>query len=336
MHLDEAEDNLKKWRLTAGGISVVVGFIILALKFYVYSLTHSTAILSDALESIVNVVAAIFALFAIRAAHEPPDDEHPYGHGKIEFVNAVFEGGLITFAAIMIAYEAIHALLDARPAPDLSNGLMLIVIAGCLNGLLGLFLLGVGKRTHSMALKADGKHVISDFYTSVGVILGLGLVKLTGLPWLDPAIAIVMAFVLGFTGIPLVKSAVNGLIDAADETLLSKICDSIERNRTEGIIRLHHVRAMRNGRRIHIDGHIVIPEFWTVEHAHDEVDEFQDRIVRGLFPEAEVDLHAHPCRRAYCSLCEVQNCPVRQKPFTGRPPLTVAELVRQVDITDRG
>lgn len=329
------EDQLKNLRLAAGAISLVVGVVILSMKFYVYGLTHSTAILSDALESIVNVIAAAFALFAIRAAHTPPDEKHPYGHGKLEFVNAVFEGGLITFAAVMIAYEAIHALIDLKPAPDLSSGLGIIIGAGVLNGLLGLFLIGAGKRTDSMALLADGKHVLSDFYTSVGVIVGLGIVKLTGIWWLDPAIALVMATVLALTGIPLVKNAISGLIDAADMKLLERLRDSIEANPHAGIIRLHHVRAMRNGRRIHIDGHIVIPEFWTVEKAHDEVDIFQDKIVQGLFPEAEVEFHLDPCRRVYCAKCDVDSCPVRKTAFVSRQPHTIKELTRPVDITDR-
>lgn len=329
------EDQLKKLRLTAGSVALLVGTSILAMKFYVYGITHSTAILSDALESVVNVIAAAFALYAIHAAHTPPDEKHPYGHGKLEFVNAVFEGGLITFAAVMIAYEATHALIDKTPAPNLTHGLWIIVLAGLLNGALGVFLLFAGKRTDSMALKADGKHVLGDFYTSIGVILGLGVVKLTGIWWLDPSIALVMALILGLTGIPLVKNAISGLIDAADMNLLERLRQSIESNQQEGMIRLHHVRAMRNGRRIHIDGHIVIPEFWTVEKAHDEVDSFQDKIVLGLFPEAEVEFHLDPCRRVYCAACEVKNCPVRSKPFSSRPPLTIAELTRPVDITDR-
>lgn len=329
------QDQFKNLRLTASMIALFLGLVILGMKFYAYGITHSTAILSDALESVVNVIAAAFALYAIHAAHTPPDEKHPYGHGKLEFVNAVFEGGLITFAAVMIAYEAIHALIDMRPAPDLNQGLWIIVFAGLLNGVLGIFLLTIGKRTDSMALRADGKHLLSDFYTSIGVILGLIMVKLTGIWWLDPSIALVIAIVLGLTGVPLVRNAISGLIDAADMELLERLRVSIESNQQEGMIRLHHVRAMRNGRRIHIDGHIVIPEFWTVEQAHDEVDSYQNRIVQGLFPEAEVEFHLDPCRRVYCSACTMKNCAIRREPFFNRPPLTIAELTRPVDITDK-
>ena len=322
-------------RTLAGALSLGLGLFIMGLKFLAYRLTDSTALLSDALESVVNVVAAAFALWAVRAAEMPPDTEHPYGHGKLAFVTAVFEGGLISFAALMIGYEAITALLHEVPAPRLDYGLGFVVTAGLLNGLLGLILLGVGRRTDSAALVADGKHVLSDFYTTVGLLLGLGLVRYTGYAWLDPVIALLMAGLLASTGIPLVKSAINGLIDAADEDLLERMLVSFERHRRPGIIRLHHVRAMRNGRRIHVDGHVVVPEFWSVEEAHEETHVFETAVVDDSFAEGEIEFHLDPCRRAYCRSCDVPDCPIRREPFAHRPPLNLLELLSPVDITDR-
>jgi cation diffusion facilitator family transporter len=321
-------------RFFGGCLALVMGIVIMALKFFSYHLTGSTAILSDALESVVNVVAAAFALWAVKAADEPPDAEHPYGHGKLEFVTAVFEGGLVSFAALMIGYEAITALVRGSLPPDLGNGFYLVIFAGSLNGLLGAILVMIGKRTHSAALEADGKHVLTDFVTTIGIIVGLGLVKLTGWAFLDPVIALVMAVLLLFTGIPLVKSAVNGLIDAADPSLLEKILASFERHRRPGIIRLHHIRAMRNGRRIHVDGHLVVPEFWTMEKAHEETEAFDNAVVSETFLEGEMEFHLDPCRRAYCRICDLSDCPVRQEPFAYRPPLNLKELQSPVDITD--
>ena len=322
-------------RLFGGLLALVMGLAIMAMKFLAYRLTGSTALLSDALESVVNVVAAAFALWAVRAAEAPPDEEHPYGHGKLEFVTAVFEGGLISFAALMIAYEAITALLHGAVPPDLSRGLWIVAIAGALNGLLGFALIGIGRRTHSAALVADGKHVLTDFMTTIGILVGLALVKITGFAWLDPVIALVMAALLASTGVPLVKEAISGLIDAADETLLEKMLISFERNRRPGIIRLHHVRAMRNGRRIHVDGHVVVPEFWTVDEAHEETEAFEEAVVKDSFSEGEMEFHLDPCRRAYCRSCEVAPCPIRREPFAHRPPLNLLELLSPVDITDR-
>lgn len=330
------ERNHSQWRFRAACLSVALGLLIMGLKFFAYRLTGSTAILSDAFESIVNVAAALFALWAIRAAEAPPDQRHPYGHGKFEFVTAVFEGGLVSFAALMIGYEAVSGLLHGGALPDLSPpGLVVMCIAGGLNGLLALILIQIGRSTQSMALVADGKHVLSDFVTSVGVLVGLGVVKLTGLHWLDPAIALAMAVLLAFTGIPLMRDAMNGLMDAADETLLEKLLGSLERNRRPGLIRVHHVRAMRNGRRIHVDGHLVVPEFWTVEEAHDQVESYEASVVKDLFLEGEMEFHVDPCRRVYCRSCDMEACPIREEPFRHRPPLNLMELMSPVDITDR-
>lgn len=329
-----ARTRAARLRLAGGTLSVALGLCVMGLKFYAYRLTGSTALLSDAIESVVNVAAAGFALWAVHTAEDPPDDEHPYGHGKIEFVTAVFEGGLISFAALVIAYEAIAALLRGPSPPNLEQGLLVVVAASALNGLLGALLLAIGRSTSSMALEADGKHVLTDFLTSLGVLLGLGVVKLTGLAWLDPVIALLMACLLALTGVPLVRKAISGLIDAADPVLLEGLLGSLERNRVPGLIRLHHVRAMRNGRRIHVDGHLVVPEFWSIEKSHDLVDSFQDAVVGDIFLEGEIELHIDPCRRVYCRSCDLPGCPVRQHPFEHRPPMNLQELRSPVDITD--
>lgn len=318
-------------RLTGGLLSLAVGLAVMALKFYAYRLTQSTALLSDALESVVNVAAAGFAIWAIRAAEDPPDEEHPYGHGKIEFVTAVFEGGLISFAAFVIAFEAFQALFRGHPMPDLDHGLWVVVAAGGVNGLLGAVLLAIGRDTDSMALVADGKHVLSDFLTTIGILVGLGVAKWTGLAWLDPAIALLMAGLLAYTGVPLVRTAINGLIDAADTPLLEKILGSLERHRVPGVIRLHKVRAMRNGRRIHVDGHIVLPEFWSIEQAHDFVEAFEEKVVKDIFLEGEIEFHLDPCRKAYCAGCDLSECPVRLSPYLSRPPLALSEMMSTND-----
>lgn len=324
----------RQLRIAAGTLSLVAGIGIMALKFFAFKLTKSQAVLSDAFESIVNVVAAAFALWAVRAADEPPDEQHPYGHGKLEFVTAVFEGGLISFAALMIGYEAIMTLIRGTAAPDLSRGLFIMILAGGLNGLLGVILIMAGRATASMALVADGKHVLTDFMTTVGILIGLGVVKMTGIAWLDPAIALAMAFLLAFTGIPLVRTAIDGLIDAASPGLLERLLGALERTREPGDIRVHHVRAMRNGRRIHVDGHLVVPEFWTVEVAHDRAGAYEKRVIKDMALEGEMEFHMDPCRQAYCRSCDLNDCPIRLEPFTHRPPLNILELTSPMDITD--
>lgn len=321
-------------RALGGVLSLVIGITVMGLKFYGYTLTGSMALLSDALESVVNVVAAGFALWAIRAAEDPPDEDHPYGHGKIEFVTAVFEGGLISFAALAIAYQALQSLLSTPTVPDLEKGLWVVISAGGINGLLGAGLITIGRDTDSAALVADGKHVLTDFVTTIGVLFGLGIVKLTGLAWLDPLIALGMAFMLALTGIPLVRSAINGLIDAADPSLLERLLSSLERNRFPGIIRAHHVRAMRNGRRIHVDGHLVLPEHWSIEKSHDVVEAFEEQVVKDIFLEGEIEFHIDPCRRLYCRSCDLKDCGIRRHQFEHRPPMNLGEMRSPKDITD--
>jgi len=324
----------QKTRILAGLLSLVMAVLIMGIKYYAFYLSQSTAILADAMESMVNVVAAAFALWAINAAHAPPDEEHPYGHGKFEFVTAIFEGGLISFAAVMITIEAVQSLLNPQPLLELSSGLYLVSIAGVLNGILGLILVRIGRSTRSMALEADGKHVISDCVTSVGIVLGLIVVKFTGLQWLDPTMAILTAGYLAYTGVPLVRQALGGLIDAADKNLLQQLCHSLESCRQPGMIRLHHVRMMKNGRSLHVDGHLVVPEFWPVDKAHDEMLTFETHTLKHLGWEGEMEFHLDPCRKVYCSSCEIKDCPIRIKSFSSRPPLSVSEMVSTVDITD--
>ena len=331
----KALTNKRSLRVSGGTLALSFGIAVMALKFYGYKLTGSTALLSDAIENIVNVVAAAFALVAIRVADDPPDEEHPYGHGKMEFVTAVFEGGLISFAALAIAYTAVVALIHGPKVPNLEQGLWVVIAAGGVNGLLGWLLLTIGNDTESAALVADGKHVLTDFMTTIGILVALVLVKITGFAWLDPVIGLVLAIVLAATGIPLVRTAIDGLIDAADPGLLERLLGSLERNRQPGLIRAHHVRAMRNGRRIHVDGHIVLPEFWTIEKSHDVVESYEAAVVKDIFLEGEIEFHIDPCRRVYCRSCDLEGCPVRLHPFEHRPPLNLTELRSPVDITDR-
>jgi divalent metal cation (Fe/Co/Zn/Cd) transporter len=160
-------------------------------------------------------------------------------------------------------------------------------------------------------------------------------VKLTGWAWIDPVVAIVVALLLAVTGIRMVRGSIRSLIDAADPALLETLLGSLERHRQPGIIRVHHVRAMRNGRRIHVDGHLVLPEFWSIEESHDVVDAFQEEVVKDSFPEGEIEFHVDPCRRMYCRSCDLTPCPIRQAPFEHRPPLNLSEIRSPVDITDR-
>lgn len=319
-------------RLRAGLVSLVVGAGLLATKYVAYLLTGSTAVLSDALESIVNVVAALFALGSLVFAGKPADREHPYGHGKIEYFSAVFEGGLIAFAAVGIIWYAIAELIAGPKIAQIEIGVLLTIAAGVVNAALGWFLVSTGRRVNSLILVADGKHVLSDFWTSLGVVVGLGLVKLTGIAWLDPAVALLLGANLAITGFRLVRSAAGGLLDEEDSDLIGRLVAAFNEKREPGIIRMHRLRAIRSGRFAHIDAHLIVPEYWTVEAAHDALDAFEKRVIDQCKIEGEIVFHTDPCRRALCPACDVAECPIRRSTFSTCPPLT-ADEARMTDET---
>lgn len=322
------EKSANRLRILSGVLALVMGAAIMGVKFWGFAVTGSTAVFSDAMESIVNVVAAAFALWVLTVAARPADRTHPYGHGKLEFVSAVFEGGLITFAAALIIYKAIGSLIAGPELRRLDVGLLIVAGAGAVNAGLGAYLVHVGRKTDSLALVADGQHVLSDFWTSLGVVLGLLLVRFTGLQWMDPVVAILVAANLARTGLGLVRHAGGGLVDEEDPQLIRALIEAFERTARPGVIRLHHMRAIRAGRSVHVDAHLVVPEFWTVEKADQVVEEFQEKMAGGLRVQGEIVLHTDPCRRLYCPVCDLEDCPVRRAPFGGRVAHTVEEAVK--------
>ena len=312
-------------------LSFVVAVGLLAAKFWAYARTGSQAIFGDALESIVNVVAALVALSVLRYAGRPADRDHPYGHGKVEFFSAAFEGGLIFCAALVILWQAFEAFVQGAMPRELDLGVLVTLAAGVANGLLGWFLVSYGRRSGSPALVADGQHVLSDFWTSLGVVLGLLAVRLTGIAWLDPAIAAVMMVWLLITGWRIVRRAIGGLLDAEDPELLKQVVESLSGRFGDGVIRVHHLRAIRSGSFRHISAHLVVPEFWSVHRAHDLAEDLGVHVAGALPGDAAVDFHTDPCERTWCSMCDLEACSVRQQPFVRLEPLTVDEAVRPDD-----
>lgn len=315
-------------RLRAGLVSLVVATVMLAAKYQAYRMTGSAAVLSDALESIVNVVAAVFALGGLIFAGRPADRNHPYGHGKIEFFSAAFEGGLIAFASVVIVYEAIRSLLAGPEVRQIGAGVLIVLGSALVNLALGVYLLRTGRRYASLTLVADGQHVLADVWTSVGVVVGLGLVHLTGRTWLDPLVALLVALSLMWTGFRLVRHAAGGLLDEEDPLLLNQVLAALQRYVGGGVIRVHHLRAIRSGRFQHVEAHLVVPEFWSVERAHDVSEDVAARIMRDLGAEGEMVFHTDPCHRIYCAVCDLEECPIRREPFRDRTPLTLEEAVQ--------
>ncbi len=307
--------NSQRTRVRIALFSVGAGVIILLLKFLAFSISGSTALKSDAIESVVNVIAALFAVGAVIVAEQPADREHPYGHGKIESFSAAFEGGLISLASVAIMYEAIHAFFVGPDIKDLSTGLLVNLGTGVLNGLLGWFLVRSGKKHGSQALIADGHHVLSDFFTTLGIGFAVFLVWLTGIIWLDSVLAFGVGLWLAYTGYRIVRTSLGALMDAEDPEILKRLIDAISRLKPVDVITVHDMKTLRAGRYTHVDVHVVVPEFYEISRAHDLVESFGRFILTETTIEGEFHSHVDPCRQSYCTACRVSPCPVRQSPF---------------------
>jgi cation diffusion facilitator family transporter len=302
---------IQRLRLRAIGLSVVVSIALLGLKFMTYRLTHSSAVLSDALESIINVVTALFATLSIWMAAKPPDPDHPYGHGKIEYFSAGFEGALIIGAAVGIFYTGAQHLLIPHALPNLEKGLLILFVATGINLLLGLYLVRIGRRTDSMALEADGQHILTDVYSSVAVVVGLLLVYLTGWLRLDGAIACLVGINILITGGKLVYQSFSRLMDASDPTLLSRIAAILEQHRRPDWVDVHQLRAWRAGAMIHIDLHLVLPADLSLDKAHHEAKIMETLLIDAFTGKAGILVHMDPCAPGECPICGRSTCDQR-------------------------
>jgi cation diffusion facilitator family transporter len=311
-------------------LSVAVSTALMAAKFLTYHLTHSSAVLSDALESIINVVAGAFAFLSIWMSAKPPDPEHPYGHGKIEYFSAGFEGALIIVAAVGIFYSGIQHLQHPRALPHLKEGLTILIAATVVNLLLGICLIRVGRRTDSITLISDGKHILTDVYTSGGVLIGLVLVFWTGRLWLDGFIACLVGVNILVTGTQLVRQAFSKLMDASDPSLLEAITTVLERHRRSEWIDIHQLRAWQAGHLTHVDLHLVLPKDLSMDNGHTEAKAVEHLLVEHFKGNASVLIHVDPCDESLCPLCRQNECQWRAQPLSSRPVWTRGHLVRSL------
>ncbi len=279
-------------------LSIAAAVVTIGLKTVAYLLTGSVGLLSDALESVVNLVAAVLALIAIAAAAKPADERHHFGHGKAEYLSAGAEGVMILVAAGLIVYAAIDRLLNPQPLEDLGIGLAVTLGATVINAVVGLVILRQGRRHRSMALVADGKHLLTDVYTSIGVIVGIALVAVTGWLPLDSIVALAVGVNILWTGFILVRNAGRGLLDHAlpqEETarVLGVLRDFVGRY-PAGELEFHGLQTRESGRDQFVSVHVLVPGSWTVTRAHDLVEEVEAAIKDSL-PHAQVHTHLEPC-----------------------------------------
>ncbi len=307
--------NNKEFKLNLYTLVIALGTscVLMALKFVAYWITGSSAILSDALESIINVVAGGFALGSLIVSVKPPDESHPYGHGKIEYFSAGFEGALIIVAAVGILIEGAQQVWSPRQLPRLDEGLLILLATVLANLAVGLRLIRTGARTGSIILVADGKHILTDVYTSLLVFVGVGLVHFTGWFRLDGAVACIAGANIVVSGAKLVRQAFVRLMDASDPKLLEEICSILSENRREIWIDVHRLRAWRSGQTIHVDFHLILPRDLPLEKGHGEV-KYLERVFNDHFKGlADVLVHLDPCYDPECPLCNFDPCNLRQE-----------------------
>lgn len=306
-------------------VALIAGFLILLLKLAAFYISNSMALKSDALESLVNLLAGSFASFAVLYAHKPADRDHPYGHGKIEYVSSFFEGGLITLAAILISYEAIESLIRGIELKRLGPGLLINFGAGSLNGILGMWLVHVGKKKRSAAIEADGHHLLSDFITTLGIAAGLLAVHLTGISWLDPAIALVFGLWLGYAGGRVLFRSVMSLMDTENPELLNRLVSAMNSVDDSNVLSVHALRTIHLSGYTHVDVHIVLPEVYDIGRANEIVHAFEHNVLSEAGMRGEFHSHVDPCRGQYCSYCSVERCPIRKEPCTEKRPDFIVE-----------
>lgn len=321
-------------KLNAAKYSLVISFIVLALKAIGFKLSGSNAIFSDALETLINILTAGTALWVISYVNKPADEDHPYGHGKVEFFSAAFEGGLIIFAAFTIILESLQSFRNGSPLFDLDLGILFIFIASIFNALMAIYLKKIGNKNNSETLLASSAHLMSDVYTTVGVIIGLLLVKMTGIKWIDSAISLLVAVHLIFEGYKIIRKSISGLTDELHAESLEDLSKSIQKNLVPGVINIHNLRSIRSGNFHHIDAHLIVPQFWDVALVHRVTHDFEAAVVKDYPFEGEFAFHLDPCAQNYCSKCSVEPCPIRKAPFVSRFLFDAEAMIKPVAAPD--
>ncbi|MBX2955526.1 MAG: cation transporter [Cyclobacteriaceae bacterium] len=301
--------------------------ILLITKMFAYFITGSVAILTDALESIVNVVSGFLGLYSLYLSAKPRDADHPYGHGKVEFLSAAIEGSMIFIAGLLIIYEAIKNLITPSPIQQLDMGMILIGATAGINLTMGLWCIRTGRKNNSLALQASGRHLLSDTYSTLGILIGLLLIFITDILWLDSAIAILFSVIILYTGYKIIRSSLAGIMDERDMELLTRMVTMLNANRRENWIDLHNMRIIKYGATLHLDCHLTVPWYLNVHEAHHEIDALASLVRKGFGESLELFVHSDGCLDFSCRICSKTDCPVRKYAVERRVEWTVENMV---------
>ena len=289
--------------------------VVFLLKVVTYILTHSLSVLSDSLESVVNIVATIVGSYSLFVASKPKDKDHPYGHGKAEFISAAFQGTLIIGIGCLIIYKAIDSFIHPFSLQNLNNGIWLVVIIAIINLVTALVLNRIGRKNKSLAILASGKLFQIDFFTTAAIAIGFILLLVTGYQKIDTLIALFLGIYVIFDGYKIVRQSLAGIMDEADMVLLKEVITEINLSRNAKWIDLHNLRVIRYGSLLHIDCHLTVPWYYNVNEAHEAVDDFAVLIQNKFGDSVEFFVHTDPCMPFSCPICTIENCEQRIAPF---------------------
>lgn len=306
---------------------VIVAVVLFLMKIAAYFLTRSVAVLTDALESTVNVVAGFIGWYSLYVSAKPSDRDHPYGHGKAEFLSAAVEGILIMIAAILIIYESIEHLIYPGQLRKLDYGIMLIALSALINFGMGYIAVKKGKQNNSLALEASGRHLQSDTYSTFAIIAGLLLIFFTGIQQIDSIVAILISLILLFVGYRITRRSIAGIMDEADEKILVRLVELLNQNRRPNWIDIHNLRVIKFGSVLHVDCHLTVPWYLTVKEAHLEIDALTALIMKEFGEAIEFFVHEDGCIESSCPICTKKDCPVRQHPFEKKIEWTLGNII---------
>ena len=313
--------NLKIQKVIAG-----ISILLFIVKIVAWYLTDSVAILTDALESIVNVVAGLIGVYSLYVSAKPKDNDHPYGHGKAEFISAAIEGTLIAVAGFIIIYEAINNFWHPHTIQKLDAGIILVAATAFVNYIAGSFCIRTGKKNNSMALIASGRHLQTDTWSTLGIIAGLILILITRIYWLDSAVALLFSLIIIITGYKIIRSSVAGIMDEADQKLMKQMVATLNANRPPNWTDLHNMRIIKYGPTLHVDCHLTVPWYLNVIEAHREVDALSKLVKKEYGEAVELFIHSDGCMEYSCAICQKKDCGVRQHPFQKKIEWTIENV----------
>ena len=317
-----SKQNLKI-QYTLTGLTVLV----FVLKMTTFFITHSLSVLSDTLESVVNIIATIVGSYSMYIAGKPKDKDHPYGHGKAEFISAAFQGTLIIVVGCLIIYESIDSFMHPGTLHNLGNGFWLLIIIALINISTALYVIRIGNKNNSVALVTSGKLFLIDFFTTISVAVGILILIVTHIQKVDSIIAILLGIWVVYDGYKILRASLAGIMDEADLALLENVIAEMNANRNDQWIDLHNLRVIKYGSQLHIDCHLTMPWYLNVHEAHIVMDQFTDLIKRKFGDSVEFFIHIDGCMHFSCAICNIQNCEKRQNSFQKKLEWTMENVL---------